>query len=652
MTHRSLLLMMMLVACESSAQVPFAPSFRPQTLSRTGLGPTSALFADPADAGGVPTAMYWSFRFTSDGGVLTIGPQPNLNTLAVQPYLSRFSTFSQCQSLFLRAWYVNDAGSSLTVDDALTWDAVGPPAIQSASLNLLMAATTGGVPFTFAPVVDDCGLSVAYVPTWTLLQPDGGTPKVSDQGPTYPTSPPARVAMGPGAWGVMLTPVDDADNAGPTAVAPGVTHVAPSGVPVPTGLAVLQASPINLTFASLSWTAVAGASEYVVLVSSGDGTARTVQHPTGRFSSMSPLVDGDDVYAQVASVMPDGGVSQWSAPTPHVVVDLTPPTAPTAFFAVPTGSQLAFSWSASTDPQPPTGHASGVAGYRVEQSLLGTTTWSPLCSTGALITACIATGQTGVWTMRVTASDVAGNVSAPAVANVTIDIDGPPAPGAPVPSGPDALGQVSLSWNAVVDPPVGSKVTYELQRSPAGASAWSPVSSTSPPSSVDTPPVGDWVYRVRGVDVLGNAGPASPSSVVVSISPCPADAGSLVACGQVCVDKLTDPANCGSCGFSCALGDVCVLGGCVSDAGVDAGLDAGAPDAGTPDAGSADAGGVDAGTPDAGGADAGGWSPATRDLLVGCGCSEVDGGASLGLLAALLTIVPRRQKVAASMTKR
>jgi hypothetical protein len=43
-------------------------------------------------------------------------------------------------------------------------------------------------------------------------------------------------------------------------------------------------------------------------------------------------------------------------------------------------------------------------------------------------------------------------------------------------------------------------------------------------------------------------------------------------CNGVCIDRLTDPANCGVCGNACAAGQICFAGQCATDHRCDAGL--------------------------------------------------------------------------------
>jgi hypothetical protein len=44
-------------------------------------------------------------------------------------------------------------------------------------------------------------------------------------------------------------------------------------------------------------------------------------------------------------------------------------------------------------------------------------------------------------------------------------------------------------------------------------------------------------------------------------------AAGLTDCGDVCVDLLNDPFNCGACGNACGIGNVCNFGGCVVGTG-------------------------------------------------------------------------------------
>jgi hypothetical protein len=46
----------------------------------------------------------------------------------------------------------------------------------------------------------------------------------------------------------------------------------------------------------------------------------------------------------------------------------------------------------------------------------------------------------------------------------------------------------------------------------------------------------------------------------------------LSSCDGVCVDRLTDPANCGVCGNVCGAGEICFAGQCAREHRCDAGL--------------------------------------------------------------------------------
>ncbi len=179
--------------------------------------------------------------------------------------------------------------------------------------------------------------------------------------------------------------------------------------------------------------------------------------------------------------------------------DAIAPSAPTNLAGVPTSTQVALTWTASTDNV-------GVAGYRVYRN--GTQVGTP---TGLSYTDTGLTAST-LYQYTVKAIDAAGNLSATSNTATVTTLAGsdttPPSAPTNLAGTPTAT-QVSLTWNASTDN-VGV-VGYRVYR--AGQLIGSPTVTSFVDSSVGSAGT-TWEYEVTAVDAAGNVSSFSNTATI------------------------------------------------------------------------------------------------------------------------------------------
>ena len=220
-------------------------------------------------------------------------------------------------------------------------------------------------------------------------------------------------------------------------------------------------------------------------------------------------------YYKVVAVDAAGNASDASDAASVTVPDSSAPTAPTGLTATRSGSDVDLSWTASTDDV-------GVTGYNVYRS--ADSGFVP--SSATLLAADLddpaytdANAPAGTWYYAVTASDAAGNASAPS-ATASAVVPDTQAPGQPgdlqaVASGPN----VSLSWIAGIDN-VGV-TAYRVYRgtsegfTPDATNLLGTVSDTS--YSDAGLAFGTYYYAVESADAAGNV--SDPATTQVDVVP-------------------------------------------------------------------------------------------------------------------------------------
>jgi chitodextrinase len=273
----------------------------------------------------------------------------------------------------------------------------------------------------------------------------------------------------------------------------------------------LTAVATGMTSASLAWGAASddtGVTGYVV---HRNGTQ--IATPATTTFTDTGLSAGTTYIYTVAACDAAGNVS--SAVTASVTTasapDTTPPSQPTGFTAVATGSTAAnLSWNASSDNV-------GVTGYIVRRNgtQIATPTATSFSDTG------LSAGTT--YTYTVAARDAAGNVSSAATASVTTAS----APDTTPPSQPTGFTAVAagstaanLSWNASTDN-VG--VTgYIVRRN--GTQIATPTATNFSDTGLSAGTT--YTYTVAARDAAGNVSGAASASVTTAPPP-PSNSASL-----------------------------------------------------------------------------------------------------------------------------
>lgn len=233
---------------------------------------------------------------------------------------------------------------------------------------------------------------------------------------------------------------------------------------------------------------------------------------TNSFSTISDTIPnssaGGQVYwdytvsdgsATVSSQTPVRSITANSAPsTPSTL------TVPSSLAA---GQSFSVSWSASTDPD------GNLAGYILERSIDGGSSWTTVYQGSALTTTDTLNSGTTRVRYRVKAYDTfnaaSGYKIAPDSGDYTVTNNhAPTVPASPISISPSALytgGQAVVSWGESTDED-GDSFEYVLERSVDNLTSFTEIYSGTSRNYADT--VGNWstvTYRVKAVDSHGAA---------------------------------------------------------------------------------------------------------------------------------------------------
>ncbi|GJD92176.1 hypothetical protein BHAOGJBA_5729 [Methylobacterium hispanicum] len=288
---------------------------------------------------------------------------------------------------------------------ALTIDTAAPGA---PTLNALPATTADNTPEISGTA--EAGATVTIANGTTVL----GTAVAGANG-AFTFTPEVPLPSGP--YTLTATATDAAGNTGPASNAV-VTAITAPVVPdtTPPAPPVLDAfpTPTNDTMPTITGSAEVGA---VVTITNGPvvlGSAIAGADGSFSFTPTTPLTDGATTLTAVAR---DLAGNPSGAATVTVTIDTAPPAAPT--FTTP---------AASTDATPAiTGTAEAGAAVTIANN--GTTLGTAVAGTNGTFTFTPAAPLAeGLNNLTATATDVAGNTSAPVTATLTVDTTGPDAP--------------------------------------------------------------------------------------------------------------------------------------------------------------------------------------------------------------------------------
>jgi fibronectin type 3 domain-containing protein len=377
----------------------------------------------------------------------------------------------------------NDAAgnaSPLTATVSITYDTVAPP---------VPAGLTGPTPTGANPSL-----------TWTSGGPDtlSGLDhyEIQRSGTTIGSSPTTSFTHVGAASGSNVYTVKAVDAAGNVSAASAAKTIVYDTTPPGTPTNIAATSPTNLP--SLSWTAatdVSGINRYEVY---RDGSLIGSTTLTSFVDTPAPA---EGSYAYTVAAFDNAGNGGTPSTPKIVVVDATPPPAPTALAGPsPTSAKPILNW-ASGGPD----NGSGFARYNVYRNgaLAGTATGTTFTDSALTVN--------GSSSYTVRAVDVAGNESTASAALAVVWDNVPP----PVPTGLNGAGVVTstphLDWFSGGPDGLSGFDHYDVYR--AGIKVGQASSPTFDDAGVTID--GSYVYTVKAVDAAGNASGASNAITVL-----------------------------------------------------------------------------------------------------------------------------------------
>ncbi|WP_371767262.1 Ig-like domain-containing protein [Massilia sp.] len=339
-----------------------------------------------------------------------------------------------------------------------------------------------------------------------------------------------------GSGTLQVRVVDAVDNAGPVASQAYVLDTAAPTVTITSDVAALKAgetATVTFTFsedpgATFTWDGAQGdvvVSGGTLSAISGSGLVRTATFTPDASTDggTASITLGAGSYADAAGNMGGAGT------TPSLHFDTLAPDAPRVPVLQPASDTGAWSTDGITADATPTvnGTAEGHALVTLYDgaTVLGTTT----ANAGGMWSITTPTLADGTHQLRITQTDVAGNVSAQGAAlAIVIDTHAPSAPAAPV---------LSTASDSGIAGDHVTKVTTPTFSGTAEAGAWVTLYDTDRTTalgSTQADPDGNWimpaspladgthVLTVRQVDAAGNESAASPALTLTVDATAPA----------------------------------------------------------------------------------------------------------------------------------
>ena len=217
---------------------------------------------------------------------------------------------------------------------------------------------------------------------------------------------------------------------------------------------------------------------------------------------------GDGLYDLRVFTTDAAGNAEASPTTIQVRVDNTLPTGTVTAPAAGANVRGTIALTSSSADPPVGGSASGVATVQFQRSPAGAGSWTNQAA--SFDTTAVADG---LYDLRVTTTDNAGNAFTSAPITIRVDNTLPTGTVTAPSAGANVRGTIALTSSSA-DPPVGGSAsgvaTVQFQRSPAGAGSW-----TNQAASFDTTAVADGLYdlRVTTTDNAGNAFTSAPITI-------------------------------------------------------------------------------------------------------------------------------------------
>lgn len=383
----------------------------------------------------------------------------------------------------------------------------------SAVKTTTVSLPPGGAPALTTPATSSTGAftvswsAVALATNYRLeLQKDGGSWSqiYSAAGTSTPFS-----GLGNGSYAYRVRACNAVGCGGYSSAATTVVTLPPGSAPVVSA----PGSSSSGAF-TVSWTAVASATNYRLEQSKDGGTWTQIQSGTAASKALTGLGNGS--YAYRARACNAGGCSGYSA-LRTTVVTLPPGSAPAV--SAPASSNtgaFAVSWSA----------VATATSYRLEQSKDGGT-WSQIHAAGGTSKAVSGLGN-GSYRFRVRACNAGGCSGYSAIVTTAVLLPPASAPSVTTPAA-SSNGSYAVSWTAVA-----SATNYRLEQQ-QGSGTWSQIYSGSGRSkAVSGLGNGSYDYRARACNAAGCSGYSATRVTTVTWPPPTAPALSV---------PMTAPAN-------------------------------------------------------------------------------------------------------------
>jgi titin len=282
-----------------------------------------------------------------------------------------------------------------------------------------------------------------------------------------------------------VSAIDAAGTSAPT--------TATSGQSLP-AIPVLTATASSATSVALNWTAVTGATSYLVEASSNGGATWSTINTATTNSYTNTALTSDSGYEYRISGIDASGTGVAS----NVVSVTTLLAAPAGFTTtaalVSSGAEIDLAWTPVDD----------AVTYKVERSLTGTGAWSTISNTlgGATSSYADTTVLAGTtYYYRISAVDAAGT-SAPATTAHALTYSAAPTLTGAVFSST----VINLTWNSSF-----GATSYLLERSADGGATWSTATSGAVTSYSNTTltPDTNYLYRVSAINATGTGSPSA-----------------------------------------------------------------------------------------------------------------------------------------------
>ena len=480
------------------------------TAPAANLAGSVALASTPADGGGSGVAsVRYEYKLSSGSTWSTACSS------STSPFTCSFDTTSVSDGLYdVRAVATDNVGRTGTsaavtsrridnTDPSVTLTA--PAANLTASVTLASTPTDGG------------GSGIASV-RYEYKPSSGSTWTTACSSATTPFSCAFNTAsVADGLYDFRAVATDNVSRTGTSAAVtsrridntdPTVTMTAPA--------ANLGGS---VTLASVAADAGSGVAsvQYQYKPTSGSTWTNACAGGTTPFScafDTSPLTDGLYDFRAIATDNV-GRTATSAAVTSRRVDNTAPATVTLAAVGTPLTGNVNFSGTATDN-----GGGSGMAGWTVQYSPAGTSTWTDLCSDNGAPYACTGNVDSiadGLYDFRAVATDNAGNTRNSTVqTNRRIDTAGPTV-AITSPTSGSVKDTITLTGTAT-DPVGVTSTTFQYRQ---GAGAWLTICTDATPAytcgTIDTNGVPDGTYelRMQATDTLGHTSTSATVAVIV-----------------------------------------------------------------------------------------------------------------------------------------